>query len=138
MIDPLIPELNLVFGWLWFLIGALSGSLVGWRFQEEKWLGGYASWQRRLIRLGHISFFGTGLLNVMFATSFVEPSTSTVCLIASVSLVIGGVTMPLVCFLAANRKVFAKLFFVPVVSLSIGLAFALFEAAVRSFAGTSS
>ena len=38
-------------------------------FHGEDWLGGYGSWRRRMLRLGHISMIGTGLLNLAFALS---------------------------------------------------------------------
>ena len=51
-------QLNLVLGWLWIALGFASGAVLGLWFHKEQWLGGYASWMRRLYRLGHISFFG--------------------------------------------------------------------------------
>ena len=58
---------NLNFAWCWFLMGVTSGTIQGLWFHREGWLGGYDSWSRRLARLGHIAFFGTGLLNLCFA-----------------------------------------------------------------------
>ena len=34
-------------------------------------MGGYASLRRRMTRLGHISFFGLGIINVLFALSLI-------------------------------------------------------------------
>src|SRR5258706_550195 len=59
--------LNLAFGWGWILLGVLSGALLGLHFHKEKFLGGYDAWPRRMTRLGHIAFFGTGILNVLYA-----------------------------------------------------------------------
>ena len=59
--------MNETFGWLWVALGLLSGTILGLRFQREDWLGGYASHRRRLVRLGHISLFGLGFLNILFA-----------------------------------------------------------------------
>lgn len=123
--EPSIPQINLVFGWAWFVVGALSGSVVGLRFREEGWLGGYGSWSRRMVRLGHVAFFGTGLLNVVFALTIAarpeDVDVGVAVTASSVALLVGGVTMPLVCFLAGYRKGFAQWFFVPVVSLIVGL-----------------
>ena len=58
--------INEVFGWLWIMLGFLSGMVIGLLFHDEQWLGGYASCPRRLIRLGHISFVGLGILNILF------------------------------------------------------------------------
>ena len=59
-------HVNLVMAWIWILLGFLSGSVLGLFFARENWLGGYASFKRRLYRLAHISFFGLGLANLAF------------------------------------------------------------------------
>jgi hypothetical protein len=61
-----VPQLNLQLAWLWIFLGFLSGSLLGLGFHRENRLGGYASHKQRLYRLGHISFFGLALMNLMF------------------------------------------------------------------------
>ena len=53
-------NLNVALAWLWMLLGFISGTVLGLNFHRENWLGGYASRQRRLYRLGHVSFFGLG------------------------------------------------------------------------------
>lgn len=58
------------------LAGALSGAIVGLFFYRDEWMGGYNSWRRRLTRLGHISFFGLGFLNLIFAATAVQLSLS--------------------------------------------------------------
>ncbi len=60
---------NEAFAWILILLGMVSGAVLGWRFQEEGFLGGYTSRRRRLLRLGHISFFGLGAINLFFAQS---------------------------------------------------------------------
>src|SRR5262249_59491418 len=62
-----VLTLNAAFGWLWITLGMASGAVIGLRFHRSDWLGGYESWPRRLVRLGHISFFGLGILNLLFA-----------------------------------------------------------------------
>ncbi len=57
---------NLVMAWLWILLGFVSGMALGMFFHGEKWLGGYGSFKRRMYRLGHISFFGLGAVNLLF------------------------------------------------------------------------
>jgi hypothetical protein len=112
-------QLNLVLGWLWILLGFVSGALLGLRFHDERWLGGYASWRRRLYRLAHISFFGLGLLNLMFFLT-VRGATSVSFQIASLAFAIGALTMPLCCVLAAHKPDFKPVFALPVLSLSAG------------------
>ena len=47
-------QLNLVLAWLWIVVGFGIGFFIGLNFQKERWLGGYASFKRRLYRLAHI------------------------------------------------------------------------------------
>jgi hypothetical protein len=113
--------LNLAGGWIAILAGLVTGIALGLFFHKEEWLGGYASWPRRLLRLGHISFFGTGLLNILFAVSLsalkIEPHP-----IGSLAMLASTVAMPGVCTAAAFWKPARHLFFVPVLCLLIGTA----------------
>lgn len=114
---------NEVFGWIWVLAGLLAGLALGLRFQREDWLGGYASHPRRLIRLGHISFLGLGILNILFALGSARARLAPqACEIASWALIAGGVTMPACCALMAWKRALQPLFAVPVVSLVLAAA----------------
>jgi hypothetical protein len=117
--------LNIYFAWVWILAGLLSGVLLGLYFHDEKWLGGYASWQRRMLRLGHISFFGTGFLNLAYAMSLSMFASD----YASYLWIAGAITMPLICFLSAYKKTFRHLFFIPVILLIAGTAATLWQGA---------
>jgi hypothetical protein len=109
---------NEAFGWLWITLGLVSGVVLGLGFRGEHWLGGYASWRRRLLRLGHISFFGLGFLNVLFASSLARVRLDGDGLAAAAwAWVVGGAAMPLACGLAAWRKGLHPVFAVPVASL---------------------
>lgn len=113
--------INEAFGWVWFVFGMLSGAVLGLGFARPDFLGGYGSWERRLLRLGHISFFGLGLINILFAVSVPRMALPAPWpAIASWSLVVGGVTMPACCALAAWRKPMRNLFPIPVFSLLLG------------------
>jgi hypothetical protein len=117
-----MPALNLIGGWLGMLGGVVSGAIIGLFFYREDWMGGYQSWRRRLTRLGHISFFGIGLLNLLFAlTSRDLPLAGGCFRVASWALVFGAITMPLCCFLSAWRKPWRHLFPVPVLSVTTGI-----------------
>ena len=110
-------ELNVWAAWIGIALGLVSGSIQGLFFAREDWLGGYAAWPRRMLRLGHISFFGIAFLNLAYAnTLFVlgdrQPAT-----LPSALLIAGAVLMPTVCYLAAWRKPLRHLFFLPVLSL---------------------
>ena len=108
--------LNIYAAWFAILIGVLTGITTGIFFHDEQFMGGYGSWTRRLMRLGHVSFFGLGFINLLFAltarTLGIESGFQT----ASVLFVIGLITMPMVCYLSAFRKPFRHLFFIPVLS----------------------
>ena len=118
-----MEQANLYFAWTWMLLGGLSGAMVGLFFHDAEWLGGYASWRRRMIRLGHIAFFGTGLINLGFALSVPALGiTGGMLHAASVLLIVGAATMPAVCYAAAWRDGMRHLFFVPVLSLIGGVA----------------
>ena len=120
-IDP--AHVSLATGWMSMLGGALSGMLMGLRFHRDDWLGGYASFRRRLVRLGHIAFFGLGFLNLLFAASItVLPLGAPFGELAAIAFVLGAATMPLTCFLTAWREPFRHLFAIPVVSIIAGIA----------------
>jgi len=109
--------LNLWAAWIGILAGMVSGTAFGIFFHEESWLGGYGSWPRRLIRLGHISFFGVAFLNLAFAVTLRLTGDVPGARAASWLLITGAVLMPTVCGLAAWRKPLRHLFFLPVLSL---------------------
>ena len=120
------PHLQLVFAWGWMLMGLLSGVGLGLGFHKAEFMGGYDGWRRRLARLGHIAFFGTGLLNLFCALTWkVFAIESGLMPWAGWLLVVGAVAMPTVCLLSAWRKPFRHLFPVPVVTLvgGVGLLF---------------
>jgi hypothetical protein len=114
-------SLNLFAGWLGMSLGAVAGAVTGLFFHREDWLGGYASWPRRMIRLGHISFFGIGLINVSFALTARTLGTDAGLAAPALLFLVGAVTMPLVCYLSAFRRGFRHGFFIPAGSLFLGL-----------------
>lgn len=126
-----MPDVNYQVGWIAILIGLAIGTVLGLFFHREDWLGGYASWRRRMIRLGHFSFFGTGFLNLAFVFSMEHLGLRTLPLMASSGFVVGAVTMPAICFLSAWRSSFRHLFFIPVVSLLLATADLLFRGLIR-------
>ena len=110
-------ELNVWAAWIGIAAGLVSGSIQGLFFAREDWLGGYASWPRRMLRLGHISFFGIAFLNLAYANTLhllgdQQPATW-----PSMLLIAGAVLMPSVSYLAAWHKPLRHLFFLPVLSL---------------------
>jgi predicted membrane-bound dolichyl-phosphate-mannose-protein mannosyltransferase len=113
---------NLLAGWVGMLGGVLAGAIAGLFFHRDDWLGGYGSHRRRLVRLGHISFFGLGFLNLLFAlTAAPLRLAGTAVAIASPALLAGAATMPACCYLAAWRKPLRHLFPIPVLAVLTGV-----------------
>ena len=116
-----VPQFNLLVAWVWLCLGFVSGLLLGLFFHRENWLGGYGSFRRRLYRLGHISFFGLGIVNLAFYLTAKETSLSlSTVSIAGWGFIIGAISMPLCCLLMAHFPRTRLLFSVPVLSLLLG------------------
>ena len=114
---PLPHPLNFYAGWNLVLVAFLTGAAIGLFFHREDFWGGYASFRRRIVRLGHIALAALGMMNVLYALcprpapgAWNEPW-------ATRLWILGGVTMPLVCFLTGWREPFRNLFFIPVTAL---------------------
>jgi len=118
---------NFYAAWIGFLCGCVAGAIPGLFFHDSGWLGGYDSWQRRMIRLGHIAFFGIGLLNLGFALSVKSLALEGGVYAASVLLIVGAAAMPLVCYLSAWKPFFRHLFFIPAVSVTAAVALFLWR-----------
>ena len=117
---------NLVLAWLWILLGFVSGMVLGLFFHGESWLGGYGSYRRRMYRLGHISFFGLGVVNFIFAMTVQKMAgPGPLVGLASWAFIAGAVTMPLCCGVMAHFPGARLVFAVPVVSLILGGALTL-------------
>ena len=119
---------NLLVGWLWILLGFISGMMLGMFFHRENWLGGYGSFQRRMYRLGHISFFGLGALNLLFCLTVHNFSlTGARIHYASLAFITGAIAMPICCVIMARFPKAHMIFAVPVVSLITGGILTLLE-----------
>ena len=109
--------LNWYAGWGLLLAAFTTGALIGLGFHRPEFLGGYGSFRRRLVRLGHIALAALGMLNLIYALSPWPAPSRWQAEAASACFVAGGVLMPLVCFLAAWKEPFRHLFFLPVLAL---------------------
>jgi hypothetical protein len=117
---------NLLLAWLWILLGFVSGMVLGLFFRGEDWLGGYASFKRRMYRLGHISFFGLGALNLLFWLTVQHFSLAGQGIsVASWAFIVGAIAMPICCVIMASFPKAHLIFSVPVVSLILGGALTL-------------
>jgi hypothetical protein len=112
-----MAEANLYAVWVGILFGIIVGATQGMFFHDERWLGGYNTWRRRMVRLGHISLFGIGFINFVFAYSVNYFNITRCVRLPSYLFIIGAISMPIVCYLSAFRKPFRHLFFIPVLSI---------------------
>jgi len=127
-----ITRAMLVAGWAGMLGGVVSGAALGLFFHKENWMGGYASFRRRLARLGHISFFGLGFLNLLLAfTNQLVGLPDRAASVAAGALILGAVAMPTCCFLSAWRPSFRHIFAVPVAGVFTGVVATLVGVATK-------
>lgn len=113
-----LAHANLLLAWIWILLGFTSGALMGTQFRREDWLGGYGSFRRRMYRLGHISFFGLALTNLMFHfTAQSLQLSGAPSFWASQGFIVGAITMPICCVVMAHFPKAHALFAIPVISL---------------------
>lgn len=110
--------LNWYFGWASLLAAFLTGAVIGLYFHRDDFLGGYSSFRRRILRLGHIAQAALGMVNVIAGMDQLRSGNGYPAA-AQWGLVIGGLTMPAVCFLSAWRPGFRHWFFVPVTALVV-------------------
>jgi len=120
--------LNWQFGWLLVLAAFATGAIMGLSFHREEFLGGYNSFRRRLVRLGHIALAALGMMNVLFAISPWPAPGSWSAGAASLCFVVGGIAMPATCFLTAWRPGFRHVFALPVTALVLAVLFTCFGA----------
>jgi hypothetical protein len=119
---------NLILAWLWLLLGFVAGMVLGMFFHGENWLGGYASFRRRMYRLGHISFFGLGAVNLLFCLTVQNFSLAgQLVSVASWAFIVGAITMPVCCVVMAHFPKAHLVFSVPVVSLIAGGSLTLWQ-----------
>lgn len=118
---------NLIAAWVGFFCGALCGAALGLFFHDDAWLGGYGSWRRRLLRLGHIAWFGLGLVNVAYVASLRALPLAGPSPWPGRLFIAALFTMPAVCYLTAWRKPLRHLFPLPVVCFLAGTVIFLTE-----------
>lgn len=111
--------LNWFGGWALVLGAFVTGAVIGLFFHREEFWGGYASFRRRIVRLGHIALAALGMMNVLYALSPWPAAASWQGLWAGRLWLAGAIAMPAVCFLSGWRMGWRAWFFVPV-SLLLG------------------
>jgi hypothetical protein len=119
--------INFHAAWIGIFLGLCAGACEGLFFHDDEWRGGYSSWRRRMVRLGHVSFFGIGFINLAYALSLDHLGIRVPIPWPSFLLLLGAVTMPLVCYLSAWRKPFRHIFFIPAGSVILGVSLFILE-----------
>ena len=114
-------DANILAAWLGVFAGVVLGAVQGLFFHRDDWIGGYSSWRRRLMRLGHVSFFGIALLNLAFAWTVHNPGWRPASSLPAAALCAAQGLMPAVCYLAAWRPPMRHLFFLPVSCVLVGV-----------------
>lgn len=117
-----MAEWNMLAGWTSMVFGLIAGAVIGLFIHQESFAGGYGSFRRRMMRLGHVAFFALGIINVVYSltltTTGVVPGYP---MVASVSLIVGAFLMPLTCYLTAWKRSFRHIFALPVISVATAL-----------------
>lgn len=121
------PTFNCAVGWSSLAIGAITGLVLGmWSFggpiPVPEMVGNYDALPRRLLRLGHIAFFGLGILNIMLARQLgsrhrSEPSMR----LALGAMNFGNVGLPLTLIVAAFFEPAKYLMSVPAMAVTLAL-----------------
>jgi hypothetical protein len=123
-------ERNRVVGWSSVAVGAITGLLLGlWSFDgplaTPTFLGGYDELSRRLVRLGHIAFFGLGILNLLLARDLRELALSdSAKKFSSQAMNFGNVFLPLTLFAAAAYHPLKYAMSLPALAVALALSFA--------------
>lgn len=106
-------------------VGALTGLVMGlWSFDGPVavpgWLGEYGATPRRLARLGHIAFFGLGILNVLLAGELGRLGERGRRW-AGAAMNLGNIGLPLVLFAASVVPVLKYLLPLPATAVTLAL-----------------
>ena len=119
--NQILAYQNMIIGWGSILAGVVFGALIGLFFHRDGWLGGYNTFQRRMVRLAHVSFLGVGILNLLYAMTFIEFNLEATWARTARWGFIIATTMPICCLLSAWKKQFRHIFPIPVCSVLYGI-----------------
>jgi len=121
-------------GWVSLACGVATGLVMGlWSFdgpmQTPAWLGEYADTSRRLARLGHIAFFGLGILNILLSHELPKSALSERAKrIAARHMNFGNIVLPVNLFVAAIWRPAKYAMGVPATTVFVALCLAAWGA----------
>jgi hypothetical protein len=124
---PRPGDSNRVVGWVSLATGVLVGFVMGlWSFggplPVPDRLGDYGDLSRRLARLGHVAFFGVGIINLLLARELPRLSLGRRARrAASVAMNVGNVFLPLTLLAAAFWHPIKYLMSVPATAVLVAL-----------------
>jgi hypothetical protein len=127
-------EWNRRVGWVSACVGVATGMTMGlWSFDgplaPPDWLGEYGDTARRLARLGHIAFFGLGILDILLAhelgRSALGPRGKG---LASWAMILGNIFLPLTLFASAWYRPIKYAMGAPVLAVFVALVLAAYGA----------
>jgi len=118
-----------VVAWISFVLGIGTGLVLGlWSFDgpftTPGWLGGYEDVSRRMVRLGHIAYFGLGFLTLLLALELNKLQlTKREQLLTTNAMIFGNMVLPLTLFAAGVYHPLKYL--MPIPALAVFLAMIL-------------
>lgn len=121
------PDSNRRIGWASAALGGLTGLVLGlWSFDgpfpTPAFLGEYGDTSRRLARLGHIAFFGLGILNLLLAGELERGRLGrSAGRLASWTMNFGNVFLPLTLFAASVFHPAKYLMSLPASSVTVAM-----------------
>jgi len=119
-----MQQWNILAGWGGMVLGALMGMIFGMRAEAREWAGGYGSFPRQALRLGHIAALALGMINVLYGLTAQGlaglPHWAGV--VGPWAMIAGGFLMPAVCLAAAWRRGLKYFFPIPATCITVALA----------------
>jgi hypothetical protein len=128
--QPSPAVINLILAWALIAFGFGGGFVFGLFFHRDEWMGGYASFKRRLYRLAHIASLALAMINILFYLTVQRlPHPNRAVDVASWGFAIGAISMPIACVIMAHNVKARAIFLIPVVSLIGAAVLTLLEVA---------
>ena len=114
----IIGQINVLFGWVWMCLGFIFGMTLGIWAEGETWLGGYASVERRYLRLGHVAFIALSIINILYGKELGDVALPIyIKNIGSYLMIFGAAGVPLTCISATFFR--KTRYFLPLPALAV-------------------